>query len=215
MADAHVVVIDGVSEMEGRRAVAPPDHEILERLVREVHPASHDVLDDGLALVTAAKPHHHPRPVAHVALTRPSVIADRQPRFVAKTLNVVACEVAVVGVTRRDQALNGLVVPVAPLRLEHRPDIPVESQPPQRLDDRIDVLIAAQRLISVLHPQHQFAPVSPCEQPVEQRCASAPNMQEPGRRRREPNPRRAHPQSIRTNLQPPAPSGISLLRIHI
>ena len=153
---------------------------------------AHDVVHDSGALVGATEPHHHTRPVGHVAVAGPSVVAGRQPGRLAPLLDLGPGEVAVVGGAVGQQLLDGGRVRVGALGLEVGPRVPVEAQPPQGLDDGVHVLLGLQRGVGVLHSQHHLTTVMPGEQPVEQRRPGAPHMQEPRRRGRKPNPGRTH-----------------------
>ena len=57
MRDAEVEVIDGIGDKERRAPVAAPDHEVLDRSIREFDTASHDVIEDRHAVVGNSEPH--------------------------------------------------------------------------------------------------------------------------------------------------------------
>ena len=64
--------------------------------------------------------------------------------------------------------------------------VPVQPEPPQTSDHALDRLLGRRARIRVLDPQDERAAVVPGEQPVVERRPRVPDVQRPGRRRREP-----------------------------
>jgi hypothetical protein len=118
-----------------------------------------------------------------------------RPRPVAPVFQLVGGAIAVVGAALRDEPRRQGAVPVETLRLEVRtvravdlgPLVPVEAEPPQSVEDRLHHFRRRALEIGIFNPQDE-RPAEPArEQPVEQRRAGAPDVQIPGRRRREPD----------------------------
>ena len=88
-----------------------------------------------------------------------------------------------------EQLRQHLAVALGALGLEDRPLVPVEPEPPQRVEDLLHVLGRRALAVCIFDPQHERArplagpfagPVG--EQPVVQRGAGAADVQRPGRR---------------------------------
>src|SRR6185503_4581218 len=63
--------------------------------------------------------------------------------------------------------------------------VPVEAEPRQRVENLVDRLVGRAVAIGVLDPQQEGSPVVASEEPVEERRPGAPDVEVPGRARRE------------------------------
>src|SRR5581483_2938342 len=91
----------------------------------------------------------------------------------------------VVGAALLQELVKTLRVPLPPLELAHRPLVPVELEPPQRVEDLLDVLGGGTLPVGVLDPKHQGAARAAGEEPVVERGSGAADVKRPGRRRGE------------------------------
>ena len=87
----------------------------------------------------------------------------------------------VVRVSAGEKLVECLGVPLGPLGLEDRPLVEIEVQPPQGVEDLVDVLRRGPRPVGIFDPQHEGAAVAPRQQPVVQRRSRAADVQCPGR----------------------------------
>src|SRR5262249_46503867 len=94
---------------------------------------------------------------------------------------------ALVRVTSSEQLGRGVEVEVEPLALQVRAFVPVETEPPERVLDADDPLRARPRHVGVFDAEHEHAVVTTGIEPVEQRCASAADVERARRRGREPD----------------------------
>ena len=103
--DPHLDVVDDVGEHEDRRAVAAQQHEVLDRVVVELDIAADDVVDDG-GPVGDAEAQHPSRRRTEPAIARVPVVPLTSGRL-GPLLDLLAGQVAVVGVTVGEQPLGG------------------------------------------------------------------------------------------------------------
>jgi hypothetical protein len=87
-----------------------------------------------------------------------------------------------------DELLGDFLVAREPLHLEHRALVPVEAQPLQAVEDRVDRLLRRALEVGVFDPQDESAAVAPRVRPGEERRASAADVQRAGRTRGEARP---------------------------
>ncbi len=73
--------------------------------------------------------------------------------------------------------LGALRLPIAG---RGRPLVPVEPEPPHRLDDLVDVLLGGARAVGVLDPQDEDAAMVAGEGPVEERGPGAADVKVAG-----------------------------------
>ena len=64
-----------------------------------------------------------------------------------------------------------------PIAGRGRPLVPVEPEPPHRLDDLADVLLGGARAVGVLDPEDEDAAVAAGERPVEERGPGAADVE--------------------------------------
>ena len=97
--------------------------------------------------------------------------------------------VIVVRMAAGQQLLDGRPIAIQPLRLvirserpaHFRPLVPVDAQPAEAVEDRLQRLLDVPLLIGVVDPQDELPAVLPGEQPIEQRGANPANVQVSGR----------------------------------
>ena len=214
VADPHRDVVDHDAEVIGWPAVRAHQDPVVELGVVEGHGAVDQVLDDGLAL--------RGYPQAEGALGEPPVAAaPRVAKGLAPPLGGLALglelrgrAVAVVGPALGQEAPGVGPVNVQPLGLPvagcRRPLVPVEVEPAQRLEDRLDRLLRRPVPVGVLDAEDEDAAVMPGEEPVEEGGARAPHVEVAGRARRESDPDRvghgqyvskSRPQGVRENAR--------------
>ena len=189
--DAHVVVVDDDGEHVGRRAVGAQKHEVVEILVLPHHPALDLVLDDRLALARRLEPDHRldaGRRLGRVAVAPAPVVAHRPAlgfRRLAHLLQLPRARVAVIGAAGGDEALGDLLVARGAGELVHGVAVPVDAEPGEAVEDRLDRGLGRALAVGVLDAQQHLAAVLLGEKPVEQRRARPADVQEAGGRRGE------------------------------
>src|SRR5215207_2277218 len=197
--DGGVVVVDDDREVVDRRAVGARDHEVVLERVLELRLVPDHVDHGGRALVGHAQPHGS---LALVGAAEAAVVVG-----VPVGLDLVRTRRGAVGVPAGQQLLDDLGVPLGAARLEDRLGVPVDPEPPQRLEDLLDVLGRGALAVGVLDPQHQLSPPAAREQPVVERGAGAADVQGAGRRGSEAD---AHGRG--SMLEPPVPM---LIGVHV
>ena len=70
-------------------------------------------------------------------------------------------------------------------RLEYRFVVPVETEPVETFENRIDRFLGRARLVCILDPEQGLAAMMAGKQPVEHRGPGSADVQEPCRRGRE------------------------------
>ncbi len=185
-----VDVVHDHAEVVGRRAVGAHEDPVVELLVLEHDGAVDEVVHDGGAGVGDAQ--------AQGAGGEPAVpaAAGVAERLLARLgrlalgVELLGRAVAVVRAAGLHQPRGRRPVQIEALGLaiagRRRPLVPVEAEPPERVDDELDVLVGRARAVGVLDAQDEDAAVVAREQPVEQRRAGAADVQVAGRARREP-----------------------------
>src|SRR6202035_597584 len=125
-------------------------------------------------------------PSGHVQPHRALFLISRPPLATESTLSTVQALVggdvirrcaAAVGVPALQERLERLLVASGPFALEDRPLIPIELEPAQGVEDLLDVLGGGALAVGVLDAQYERPAAVLGEQPVEQRCAGAPDVQ--------------------------------------
>ena len=197
--DRHVEVVDGVGQEEEGRAVGTHDHEVVDEGPLDRDGAADQILEGTHAVVGRAESDRarpplgrtrgalRGREVAAVTVV-PGWAAGGASCLVALPQLVLRAR-ALVRVPGRDEILGGGEVPVEARALQHRPLVPVEAEPRQRLLDAHHPLVPAAGDVGVLDPQDEHTTVVTREQPVEQRGAGPAHVERAGRRRREPDAR--------------------------
>ncbi len=179
--DSHVVVVHDHAEIVGGRAVRARDDQVVE-LARLEHDRSvHDVLNDHLPLVGAAKAHHriHARPRVRArpaAAVVARLLLARELRR-APLLELLLAAVAVVGVAVGQELRDDLAVPVHPPGLVEHALVVVEPEPLHALEDRLHGLGRGALEVGVLYAQDEHAAAAARVQPAEQRRAHAADVQ--------------------------------------
>ncbi len=189
--DGHGHVVDDHAEVVGGRSVGADEDPVVELPVLERDGPVDEIVHHGRALVRDAQAQ---RAGGEAAVTTAAGVAERLlARLGRLALGVqrLGRAVAVVRAAALQQALRMRAIDVEALGLpvarRRRPLVPVEPEPPQGVDDEVDVLVGRARLVGVLDPQDEHATVMPREQPVEQRRPRPADVQMPGRTRREPH----------------------------
>ena len=103
-------------------------------------------------------------------------------------LNLLGRGIVVVGMAAGQQFLDGRLIAVQPLRLivrgerpaDSRPFVPVDAQPLQPVEDRLQRLFDVPLLIGVVDPQDELPSVLPGEEPIEQGGADSADVQVSG-----------------------------------
>ena len=191
--DPHLVIVDGVGDQEHGTPVAATNHEILDGVMTDLDPAPHEIIDDGHALVRGSESHHDTGTVLDVPVTRPAVVTTLVARFFIERLDLFRRQVAVIGMPRIEQLLDGGQVLIQSLGLEVRTFIPVEPEPPQRLSNCVDELLRRLLGVGVLNPKDEGPARVAGEQPVEQCRTGAADMEKAGGSRREADAGSTHP----------------------
>ena len=64
--------------------------------------------------------------------------------------------------------------------------VPVEAEPFEAIEDDLRVFISGTGFVGVFDAEQKLAALAPGEEPVEERCAGAPDVEVAGRGRGEP-----------------------------
>ena len=106
------------------------------------------------------------------------------PRGLSERVERLGRAAAPVGPALGEEALGMGAVDLGALRLpiagRGRPLVPVEPEPPHRVDDLADVLLGGARAVGVLDPQDEDAAVVAGEGPVEERGPGAADVKVAG-----------------------------------
>ena len=183
--DAHLEVVDRDREVVQRSPIATRDHEVVQGGVRERDRSADEVVDHRLALVGDPKADRRVGSVAGLAAVSGTVVL-RLPRA-----NLLAAGGVAVGGARVEQALERGTVGLATLVLGDRAFIPVELEPPERVEDLLDVLGRGPLAVGVLDPQGQRTACSAGGKPVIECGAGAADVKGAGGRRGEAEARRS------------------------
>ena len=187
----HVVIVDDDGEHVGRVAVGAQEHKIVEILVGEDDLALHLVVDDSFALLGGAQADHRldaGRRFGRIAVAPAAIVAHRlalETRFFAHLFELLDACVTAVGAARAKQLPGDLAMALGAFELADRLAVPVEPEPFEPVDNRVDGGLSRTLAIGVLDAQQEFSVGVLRVKPVEQSRACAPDMQEAGRRRRE------------------------------
>ena len=198
MADRQIVVVNNGRQMVEAASVGPLDHVVLLSLPGKLHPPANSILDHEHPLAGHLQP-HHPCPALRLIPLGRGLIKRRKPSAVEKRLpsglrgsplliQLGRRRIIAVGMAAREQLLHGRGIPVASLRLvvgsirpaHARPLVPVDPQPPQPIENRLERLVDVASDVSVVDPQDELPAVLPGEKPVEQRRANPADMQVAG-----------------------------------
>ena len=188
MRDRHVVVIDDTSQHVGRRAVSAQQHHVVELLVGDCDGALHQVIDPrfaGSRRLQANHWRHALRRFRRIAVAPAPVVAHRtalRARVAPHLLQFLRRGVAKVGFAGGKQLAGRIHVPRRTCELVDWLSIPVEAEPAQPVQDRIDRRLGRAGAIGILDPQQEATAVATGEQKIEQRRARGPDVQKAGRR---------------------------------
>ena len=197
MRHVHQRIVDHHGEVVGGRPVRADDDRIADDVDGKPDVAAHDVLEDDVVVVRHAEADRGPLAAGDARLRLlvrqpPARAALRRPPFgrrgLALLLELGRGAEAVVGPVVVHQLLGVRLVEMEPLGLpvrtvgaaDVRPLVPVESEPAKVLENGGLGLARRPFGIGVLNPQDEGAALSARQQPVEERRASVPDVQETG-----------------------------------
>ena len=183
--DRHGAVVHRVGQDEERLAVPLHRDEVLQRPLRELHLAAHQVDDphhpfvgrpeaQGAALATGQAE------IAAVPVVARRGVAGRRPQACALVDLLPGARAGVEG-AGVPQRLDGGRVRLLVRRLEVRALVGSHAEPVEGGDDPVGPLGPVARLVRVLDPQDEDAPLLAHEEPVEQRGPRAADVEVPGR----------------------------------
>ncbi len=191
MGDAHVVVVDHDGQHIHRGSVGSHEDAVVEILVGPGHAALYFVVEHRLAVERGAKAQHGldvGRSLARIAIPPTAVVAGRAlfaACRLAHLLELGGCRVAAIGAARVEHLLRHLLVALGALRLVDDVAVPIEAEPAQPVEDRVDGGRRRAFAVGILDPQQHGAAVPPRVKPVEQGRPGASDVEETRRRRRE------------------------------
>ena len=191
--DIHFVIVDDDREIVGRGAVRAQDDQVVELLVLDRYLAHHMVADRRRAFarrLEADRRKHAGRGLGRVAVAPGAVIADRALLGLgplAHRLQFCRRAVAAIGAASGEQTLRDLGVMRGAGELVDDVAVPLDTEPGEAVDDGLGCLRGRALAVGILDAQAERAavPLKPMvarEQPVEEGCARAADVQEPGRR---------------------------------
>ncbi len=179
--DPHVRVVDGDREVVENGAITPGDDELVLSVIREAHLAADLVGDDRVAAVGDVQADGCIRTVRGFAAIAAVAVLPLPGG------HVIAGRRVAIGRSRLEQPFERLAVALGALVLAHRPLVPVELEPAQRVEDLLDVLGGRALAVGVLDPQDHLSPAPAGEEPVVQCRPRSPDVQGARRRRGEAN----------------------------
>ena len=190
--DPHRQIVDNVGEQEHRRPVATQQHEIVDRVVIENRLATNEiatVVDPGRGTrkrSTRRAPGSsdrsrqnpsYPPPFSPAASFRASTASRAALAAVSRSRSRPA-EAQRHDVRPRTRSADNLVI---------NSTIRADADPGERLVDAVDPLLTIAFGVGVFDPQNERAALFPGDDPVVERGARSPNVQESRRRRGETN----------------------------
>ena len=184
----HVQVVDHHGEVVGREAVRPHDDEVVELVVANDHPPPDEVVNDRLAVARGPEPdggglRARLRPVPAVSVVARLLAARELPG--PEPLEPFLRAIAAVGPARREQRLDGRLVPLRAFALVPGTFVPVETEPLKSVENALDRLARRALPVRVLDAQDELPTVAPGVEPAEERGARASHVEKPGRARGE------------------------------
>jgi hypothetical protein len=156
--------------------------------------AADDVVDHRAALIGDPETDDDLFTVSDITVSRKAVVARRKTGFLALRFDLIAGEVAEVGLTVGDQLVDRGYVAFAALGLEERTLIPIETKPGKRLGDGVDELLGRLRSVGVFDSQNELATHAAGKEPIEQCTSGTTDMEVAGGGRSESNAGRSHKQ---------------------
>ena len=184
MGHAHVMVIHHDSQHVGGRAVGTKQHEVVQILVLPYHAALHLILDYRLASEGCLKPNHRLNAgwgFCGIAIAPAAVIelgTSFAARLFAHLRELLGRGIATVGAACLQQRASDLPVALRARELVDGLAVPIEAKPGEAIEDRIDRRLGGALPVGILDPQEHFAAAPAGIQPIEQRRARPPDVQE-------------------------------------
>ena len=198
MADLHQVVVDDVRKVRVGEAIRLPHDEVVDRSGLELHVAADDVVERRRPLVRRAKAHDRfvarratllafgGRQVAAVAIVARRLLAPLL--LSADFCQPLRRAEALIRVTLLDELAGVSLVVLQPLGLDVRPVVaaglrpfvPLQPQPAQAAEDRLQRPRIVARLVGVFDAQNEHAIRVARVEPVEQRRAEASDVRDAG-----------------------------------
>ena len=196
--DPHVRVVDADGEMVERVPIGPHQDEVVEGVGRELHAAADEVVhDDRLRRHPQPDDELLARPRAPIALVgrdfparpRVSIRASLRLRLLALGVELLGGLERAVGPALGDEPVRGRAVEVEALRLIVRALVVLEAEPVERGKNLIGELVFRALDVGVLDAQDVGALLPTGEEQVVEGGSRAADVQEAGRRGREPDAR--------------------------
>jgi hypothetical protein len=187
LGDAHVVIVGDHREHIGRRPVRAQQHEIVEVLVGPGDATLHLVLDHRFAILWRAQADHRfdaGRRLRRIAVAPVPVVAGRPllgARLLAHRVELGLAGVAAVGVALGQKFVDDRPVPLDARELVDDVAIPLQAEPVEPVDDRVDGVRSRALAVGVLDAQQHPPAEAPRIEPVEQGRARAADVQKTGR----------------------------------
>ena len=200
VADLHEVVIDDDGQVVRRVAVRFQQHEVVQRLVLEDDVSAQDVVRHRLAGKRRLEPHNRcdatRLPLGALLGRQVTAVAIVARRLLAGLLRLphlgqaLRRTVALVRFVLCQQPVSVRLVQLEPLRLHVRPEgtadirpfVPVQAEPAQGREERLDAAFDITLLVGVLDAQDELTAVVPRQQPVVERRADVADVRLAGGR---------------------------------
>src|SRR4030095_278591 len=187
--DPHRDVVDDDAEIVRGRSVRADQDPVVELAVLERDRTVDEIVHDSGPF--DGYPQAQGAGVETPVATAPGVAECLAPLLRGRALagQELGRTIAVVGASGSKQPLGVLAVGREALGLaiarRRRSLVPVETEPPERVDDGHDVLLGRARAVRVLDAEDEGAAVVAREEPVEERGAGASDVEMPRRARGE------------------------------
>ncbi len=180
--DAHGVVVDGVGQQEGDRAIAARNDEVLQVGAFEADVAPDHVVELDGSSGRRGEAGHRVRTHGQGAITTKAVVAGRTTGGGVACVNRRTFAVAGVGPTLGQHPINRLAILIGALRLPGfvAAVVPVEPQPLQRVEHLLDQLRSGAFGVGVFDAHQELTARRAGKQPVEQGRAGRAQMQRAG-----------------------------------
>ena len=188
---AHIVIVDHHRQHIGRRAVRTQQDIVIDLGILHRHPALNRIFDHGFAFLRRFQPddercasgRFRRVAVAPAAVVTQWLLGGALGR--AHLFQFFGRGVAAIGVACIEQLLRHFGMARFAGRLEHGFTVPIESQPVEPGNDRVDGCLSRTGTVGVFDPEQRLAAMVAGIEPVEQGGAGATNVEKTRRRRGE------------------------------
>lgn len=180
--DPHVVIVHHDAKIVRRRAVRACDNEVVELLVLEHDRPFDKVTKRGFSGLRCAETNRE-RTVGLVApIAAGAVVNGLASGFLRRlplSVELFRCAVATISLAATEQFLDPGSMELDSVRLEEGPLVPVDAEPAEPVEDRLDRFGSGALTVGVLDPENELSPMTAREEVAEKRRAGAADVEIP------------------------------------